>query len=577
MRTTSSSCTAAVLLLLAALPGRASAAPALAETFPPGARAYVELRDPAGALDGLLASPAARRLRKHPAAEAFWTSPRGLQLALAEAVLQGATGKSFRSLLRTIGSDEVAVGLYPADGAAEAAPRALVALRADSGSLERVLTSAERFFQRERIQVAEARGARSALWTYGEKMPAFVFHEGSLWVFASDRALATAAHTGPTPSMAADPRLAAARDALPRRGLVLGVLDAAVLPSSLRLAEKPDHPLAALLLGATSEQAARAPWLGVAGELSQADPQIGIALELLVPTPQPASRAAARAYGGTLASLPFAVEGSLATLRLHRNLASFFAQRDALVAKPGIAPLVELAERFGPLSGNLDLVEEFLPGLHADASLVLLQPARRGPAGPGEIRLPDVALLLHMREPRRLGPEATLGFQRLIEAENTGRREPLWVLERAMHAGTPLQIASTPLPAAADADGAPGPAPSFPAEPTQAVAGEYIVLASTAHAARQLLDARGGVTLAPERSNAQLVIDGPGAAALLRANRAALVAQHTAGEAADPDDARSIDFWLELAAFVERATLVQREAKHALAVELELVIGPGRP
>jgi len=197
-----SSWTAIVLLpLLFTLPTRAAAAPALAESFPPGALAYLELRDPATALDRLLASPTARRLRRHAAAEAFWVSPRGLQLALGEAILQGATGKSFRALLRTLASDEVAFGLFPApDAEGPEARRVLVALRADSAAVERVLVSAERFFQRERRELAPARGTRSALWTYAGDTSAFLFHDGPVWIFASDRALAAAAHAGPAPN-----------------------------------------------------------------------------------------------------------------------------------------------------------------------------------------------------------------------------------------------------------------------------------------------------------------------------------------------------------------------------------------
>ncbi|MEE9282203.1 MAG: hypothetical protein V3V67_18710, partial [Myxococcota bacterium] len=491
-------------------------------------------------------------------------------------MLYGATGQDAGSLLRSLVSDQAAVALYP--GSRPGTPRWLAAVRARGDTIERLLLIGAIVFQWQRVDLVPASEGRAAVFGYGDKV--FGFRDGDVWVLGSDRELVEQALRGPRRPLSRDPRIRAARARLPSAHTGFAFLD--LEPFAARLAQvgKPPNIGAALLLGALAEQAPRAPWLALGAALEPADADLRLALSALIPTSR-ASRTAREAFAGTLEPLPFDLgDRALGQLRLHRDVGALWSHRDDLIAEAGIPGLVTFETNFGVITGGMNLVEEFLPSLVGDVSIV----ATRASWGQGPAplpRYPQAALLLRIREPAELAPRLAVGFQTLIGLVNANRsqngQKPL-LLGSETHDGVVVHSARFLAPTPAEMEGLRALPVRFNFSPAHAVVGEHLVLATAPDIVRELIDAHGTPPPETDAVNARLALRGSEVARTLEENREPLIAQNMLNEGNSREEAeRAIGFVLDVARYIRGATLSHESLDGMARIDLQIGLGAPEP
>jgi len=557
------------LLSFAVSPLCAADEPSLAERLPRGATVYVEGRGLAGKLHLALESELGRTLAAHEAVQEFLRSPQGAQFLFGQAILKGATGLDYLGLADALLSRDVVLARY-------GGPQEVVAAaRVDGKEIERILAGAELLTKQQRTVVLPADETHPALWQLG---PAYVCLAGDVLFVSADRALAEQVRTGVAEPFATDARLEEARR-LAGAGALFVFVDLEVHGAKMRQQGKPKDLGQALILGAFSSAVPDAPWAAVTGDLVADGGALRLSAYGCVPAPAEPSDVVRESFGGTLEALPFALPPrTVAVARLRRSLAATWSNRDDLVAERGIPGLVEFETNFGNLTGGMDFVEQFLPTLR-DADMVFLaaRPEDAGAAPVPAVRIPEGAFLMPIRSTPEFAQRMQIAFQTGIGIVNAtqGMMGNAFLLRNETYRGVEIQSARYLPPTAGELEATRGLPIRYNFEPSLAIVGDWLVLATRPGIVHALIDGRGGSTPVRPGLNAGLWVDGPEALAALRANREPLVARTMMEKGDDRATAeRKVDLLLDLGRYVRSVAFTAEESRAWLGARFEAVLGP---
>jgi len=555
------------LSLLGLLPAFAIAetTESLASRFPAGAIAYVEVHGLAGAVDALLDSPLGKKARENPLAAAFWEGPQGRKLATAESVLKTLTGYDLRGALRAFAGRELALAAYPGP---KGPPTYVVATRLspEAAPKAQAFLAAAGLFARAQAPPEEG---RPLLFDFGGSL--FSFVDGDLWVSGTDRARVVALRDGGGEMLGASEWFAGARGLLDAGVDAFALLDLRPFAEKLRAGAKAKDLGQALFLGALPAYLPDAPYAALA--LTARGGALDVAARIPAPKGVPAE--VATCFGGELAPLPFALpERTVALLRFRRDLRAIWEHRDALLAEAGVAQTIEFETNFGTLTAGMSFVDDFLPRLGPEVTILATRAEYAAGVPAPSVRLPQFALLFPMKDAETMWPELRQAFLQTMSLVNLGAMQSqgrAFRIGAETHKGVEIQTATYRPPEPAEMEGQTGLPIRYNFSPSAAMVHGCFVIGSTTGIVREIVDAQGRPGTPAQGVNAGFWIEGRDSAQLLRENREAFVSQAMLEEGKPRATAEmQLDLALEIARHVLAASLVVEEGRDAVGLRLHV-------
>jgi len=403
----------------------------------------------------------------------------------------------------------------------------------------------------------------------------FMCRTGEHFVFANDRALMTLAldiGAGKADSLLAGEAFREGRAAVP----AAAVASLYVSPEFLRSAtleagieDMISNPLAGLVLGGWHHGVRNLDTLSL--WLDAEDRGLTLRLAATTPEPLPGTHRGFLPDPGAMPRFRASeLDGSLGEIRVHRDWAALFAERESLLTLTAAGQLVEFSNNVTTLAAGLDFIDDVLDNVNGPVRLLAAAQSFEGRDVTPAVRLPAFALVApvevneRMQFPARVNAAALSAFS-IINFERSQNGQSPMLPNLAQVDGSQAvyaRFAPIPLPDEAadpDAMGAPplgGIEHNF--EPAVAVLNDRLVIATSLDLLRdvagRLQEANGGP--GPAAQPDTLLIDGRRLAALLAQNRDELIANRMVGENLSRQRAaRDIDAILALVALVDDLAL----------------------
>jgi hypothetical protein len=559
------------LVAVATADGAANRA-ALSELIPSQAALCLELYEPARLLDPLLAPAFAERLASLPGYANVTSGPKFQELIAGVRFMESVALTNWQGVARklTRGGMALAVG---------AGNRSLLALDSDDPALleklhsmarQLAVSEAEKQGQTERVRSAEYAGVTG--WSFNGK-EAHAIVENRLLV-ASDVEVLKAAldlRSGGS-SLASRADYEAARKAVGPGAagmLFVDLNQVRQAPGFLSGfdAQNP-NPLLALLLAGVPSNLKSAPWLALGIYLERQD----LLLRAFVGGDSAATAVAAfaRPKAGAPGVFPcLEVPREIAALSLYRDLAGFYAAKDELFPQR-TSGLIFFENMMGIFFSGRNLTDEVLAQTQPQVRVVVARQAYDRAIGTPEPQWPAFALVLGLRDAKAFGEVMEEAWQKALGLVNFTRGQkalPGLILDRVDHRGTPITVAKFSAKDAPDRDHLDQ---RYNFRPSLALAHGHAVLSSTDQLARDLVEALGKAPqTAAEASHTLLELSGPELAAILKANRPALVRGNMLKEGKSQAEAeQAIDMLCALIGWADRATLRLGQGGGQQAAEL---------
>jgi hypothetical protein len=365
-----------------------------------------------------------------------------------------------------------------------------------------------------------------------------------------------------TASLASQAGYQGAKQAAGRETVGLAFADLKVLkqlPNVRKALTRPDNPLAALLFAAVAEAANHADWLGLGLNLQDNTLRFKAVLDAGgTPAGSKAAFAVPRRAGdGALPNL--AVPGLIAGVSLYRDLRGFYAAKDELFPER-TSGLIFFENMMGIFFSGRDLTDEVLAETRPEIRLVVARQKYDPALGPPRIQLPGFAAVFHVQHAEKTGEMAEEAWQKALGLVNFTRgqkAEPGLILDRDVHDGVRYSLARFSTSQVKDKA---EPDVRFNFCPALARVGDFLVLSSTDGLAKDLIDALKKETAQSVRAIAQahslIEVDGAQLAAILKANRGAMVRQSMVEKGKTQQQAESeLDILVDLLGRVARAKL----------------------
>ena len=240
--------------------------------------------------------------------------------------------------------------------------------------------------------------------------------------------------------------------------------------------------------------------------------------------------------------------------------------------------MVEFETNFGTISAGMSFVDDLLPELRPDLTFVATRPVFEPGAAVPEVRYPQFALLIPLRDAAKVAPDLKMAFQSAIvflsaaSVQENGRGLRLSLRK---HAGIDLLTAAYAPPTDGEMEGRSALPVRYNFAPSCAEVDGWFLMASSPRILTDLIDGRGKGTGEAPGANAGFWIDGREAALLLRENREALVTQSILKEGkARPAAEMQTDLLLDLARHVRSLSLVFAEERGEAGLRLTVRLGP---
>ncbi|MGQ0612817.1 MAG: hypothetical protein ACT4PV_03600 [Planctomycetaceae bacterium] len=561
-------------LLDAGAHGSEESTPSLAARMPPGAVFYVRAGDLAGSLDLLWNSPALVRARNHPLAKALTEGQQARQLFAGLQMVKAISGYEPEALLRALLGREIALAVYAPDEVAGRGEFLLLA-RVDAAAAEKLLGALRMVSAMAGGEAAPGEGERPAILGLGRN--AFGYLEGDLLVLASTLDRARASRDGQGGLDASDAFRSAHAVA---RGdeSIFAYLSLASFAKALRPENKPKEVLQALFVGPALAYAASAPVACFGLTLRREGNEVALELSARVPSRAGLPPEVASMAGGSLEPLPFALPPTtLAVMRMRRDLGALWEHREELLSEGGIAGMVEFETNFGTISAGMSFVDDLLPELRPELTFVATRPVFEPGAPVPEVRYPQFALLIPLRDAAKVAPDLKMAFQSAIvflSAASVQEKGRGLRLALRSHAGVDLLTATYAPPTDGEMEGRSALPVRYNFAPSCAEVDGWFLIASSPRILTDIIDGRGQGTGEAPGANAGLWIDGREAAQLLRENREALVTQSILKEGKARAAAEmQTDLLLDLARHVESLSLVFAEEHGEAGLRLTVRLG----
>ncbi|MFQ5844377.1 MAG: hypothetical protein ACE5JG_05235, partial [Planctomycetota bacterium] len=222
----------------------------------------------------------------------------------------------------------------------------------------------------------------------------------------------------------------------------------------------------------------------------------------------------------------------------------------------------------------------FLPSTGTGLSFVAARQAFQDLPGAPEVRYPDFAVLLPLRESQKMAPGVQGAFYTIIGIVNAGlgqKGQKSFLPGSEVHRGITLHTARYLPPTEGEMEGRESLPPRFNFSPTVAVVKETLVVGSTSRIVKDLIDGSGGTEAVPAGCRALLQLRGPEIRRILEENREVLVANRMLEAGLKRVAAeREIDGLLALAGTVDGIDLRLDEGANTVGVTLDLGTGGAR-
>jgi len=287
-----------------------------------------------------------------------------------------------------------------------------------------------------------------------------------------------------------------------------------------------------------------------------------------------------------------ALSGAVGEIRISREWAALFAEREALLTLPAAGQVVNFSNTLTTLLGGIDFMNDFLPRVDGPARLIAVLQDFSGRAVLPTPRLPAFALVAPLSESagnfqQRLlsGAQMAMALLNFDQAQNN---RPMMILDMDKHRGQRIYLARyaddyatggmnmKPVNAEDDAD-----APDFgPVQlnfaPAATVVDNHLVVATSLELCKQIMDALGDAKSAsPAEPTGQdeFWLDAAGVVAALRENKRELVTNRMLEADRSREDAtREIDALLELLGHAERFSVRSTPTEKGYRVQVSLLL-----
>ena len=291
-----------------------------------------------------------------------------------------------------------------------------------------------------------------------------------------------------------------------------------------------------------------------------------------------AARFALPAKAGDGAAPHLAVPRRIAAMSVYRDLAGFYAAKDALFPER-TSGLIFFENMMGIFFTGRDLTSEVLAEIGPKIRLVVAEQKYDKAIGAPAVQFPAFAMVLPLKNPKRFAPVAEEAWQKalgLINFTRGQKAQPGLVLDRFVHDGTKYSVAAFSPPTDEEAK----PLDSrFNFRPAIAVSHGHLILSSTDVLAEDLMDALGREAAAPVKPQAvthsTAEIDGPQLASILTANRENLVRQNMIDKGNTREQAEGeVGIFLSILRYISRVGLAVNSDKDRSGISLQIQLSP---
>ena len=575
-------------LILPVLMGSVSSA-AEPAAWPQGAAvpraAYVtlEISKPRSLLDQLFQPRVVQAVTSHPEYQRRRNDPEFLQVVNLVEYLEGRFETDLHGLLNKLMGGGVTLAVGPG-------PEMLLIVEAEDAV---VLNEVHDFFlmiarneantqgQSDRVKSADYRGVTG--WSFAPGQAHAIV--GNRLLVTNNAQTLTAAidriQDPSLPDLASLPRYQQAREAFPQPPFAwmfarMDVLKE--LPQMKAALDQESNPLATLLLAPLMQALEQSQWLAVSMDLDDLTFTFSVAGDgraADASSPSGFARSAQMADG----ALPnLSVPRQIAGLSFYRNLHQFYAAKDDLFPQR-TSGLIFFENMMGIFFTGRDLTEEVLAELTPEIRLVVAQQEYAPEVGTPDPQFPGFALIFGMKRPEKFSLVAEEAWQKALGLINFTRgqqAEPGLILDKPIHADVKYTLAYFAPPDGASRSPADG---RFNFQPALAMPDGHLILSSTDALAKDLIEALqreadSGTTHVPG-SHTIAEIDGKTLAALLEANREALIRQNMVEKGHTQQQAEGeVGMLLGVANSVESLSLAAgSEGPEQLKIQLKLDLG----
>jgi hypothetical protein len=549
----------ALLLLLA--PSLASD-PSIESRFPTGANAYLEIQGLTGKVGAFLDSPIGKTIQDHPALKRFLFSEKGRGIMFGELMLRGATGMGYMDLLDAVAGRKLAIAFY--------GETPLAMARMDAATAERIVQGIETLTSKTRIAVEVPGEGRPALWRLNNS---FAFFDGDYLVAGRDRGQVNAVRTGTAEGL----DFSHARSQVASDALLFAVADLRPYHGKLKGEGKPRDFGQAIILGAFPHYLPEAPWAALSVKTEESEGRWKIQAQGHLPIPDQPSEAVEAAHCGTLGPLPFQLpESTVGLVRMRRDLNALWAHKDLLIAERGIPKLVEFETNFANLTAGMSWVEEFLPRIGDELTILAIRPEFAEGAATPAVHFPQGALVWPLEKATDIATRLEVAFNSIISFVNLQAGQmggSALLLQPETYKGTRILTARHLAPSEAEMANRKSLPPRYNLAPATAIVGSHLVIASSDTIVKRIVDGYGRPEPAPRGVNAGFWIRTRNARELLAENREPLIASTMIKEGLDRKAAEErIDLLLSMSRYVRTFELTSHESRAAVGLRLRIEI-----
>ena len=546
-------------------------AQSLVSRLPSGAVAYGELSGLQEVLDRVQKSDRLASILNSDIYQALAQTPDIKKALAGKALVEAQIGMDLWSFSKTFVGGKIAVGLYPRDGGQPDAvailetnePEKLDALKAKLQPWINLAGKSITQTERDGVKLLDVDGkafvAMSGNWIIAASKKELL--ETTLSMSRKENAPSLADHAGfkkLTQQFGGEHHLQVMVDTK----AVYNLAGRRTIP------EKLGEPIVSLMFGGILELLANAPAAGFTIDLTDDSllATLGIAAG---PEGLPVKYQPFFSQPGSNGTRSFdATKGLIGGFTFHRELATWYQQRDELIAERALPGFDKFEAGIGNLLPGRDFGTDVLPAFGPTFTLLAAHQNFDHLVGEPGIKLPGFALVVDMAKPDEGETLIQLFYQTLtsilnLQAGQQGRQP--WIMASEVHNGSTMtygKYLQKP-----EGDRLPI---IFNFMPAAARVGNRYVLSSSISVCRNLID---DLNKPAERTrsnrNLHLKIDGKPVAAALKDNEQALVAQGVRDGKPAAKAKSDIALFIQAMNAIESVRLTTRVVKNGFRVELE--------
>jgi len=501
--------------------------------IPQDALIVLEVSDPKLLLDLLLGDRFIGAVKASPAFKEQASGAEFKQLQNAVEFVEARLDDDWRGILRKLSAGGVTFAVGPDK------TTLLIVDSGDEKALKELLDifvffakgDAQKKGDEDRVASADYNGVKT--WTFGPNDHHAIV--GSRLLLSNkSKGLKAALDRNGKPggaSIVATPGYQAARRAAGAKTPMSLYVNSGVLKRQPAIAKALDvdrNPFALLMLAGLTEVVQESNWLAMGLDVKDD------ALVMRVTTdgkldPNGGSAFAVPQRAGQGAMPELAVPRRIVAVSLHRDLHGFYVAKDKLFPER-TSELIFFENMMGIFFTGRDLTDEVLSEFGSDVRVVVAGQKYDEEIGTPAVQVPAFAAVFRLKNPKKFNRVAEEAWQKALGLINFTRGQqalPGLIIDRNFHGDVKYSVAYFAAPEQKDDKPADA---RFNYRPSLAMPEGYMILSSTDALAEDLIDALAKETKEGTKAlpgvHSRMTIDGPGLAAILGANREAMIRQN---------------------------------------------------